>query len=299
VTKIATNREIAWLPLLLCASVAVADGDGPTRKMTPAEAAAYDAVTRTVQSALSAPLPNYTAKVAGFDDKHQIYEALQAGQMFRMSFTATYRVSPEFAQAQAMAGLAEMTKGTPQQQKRMAELDAKDADLKKARDGTRDRAEKDRLRAELKAVHEEQNRLTDEVAAGAQARAASSGGAFGQGGGKALPPRELSVRIRLNQDVRVDDRAKPYRVAGAQTAFEQSEGCDDFGGACISVLIGPFEKGKKAGPATQYLLRNGSKEVATKPRGLMVVVSGPKESPDKVRELLGKVDLEKLASLLR
>jgi hypothetical protein len=45
-------------------------------------------------------------------------------------------------------------------------------------------------------------------------------------------------------------------------------------------------------------MRNIPLGVPTKPRGLMLVVSGPKEKPEKVKELLGKVDLKKLNSML-
>jgi len=53
-----------------------------------------------------------------------------------------------------------------------------------------------------------------------------------------------------------------------------------------------------SGEATLYALRNTPLGVPTKPRGLMVVVSAPKEKPEKVKELLGRVDLEKLNALL-
>jgi hypothetical protein len=294
------NRRLACTAmLLLFATIAMADGDGPTRNMNPAENAAYGSVQKTIRSALSVPLPNYTASFSGFEDRYQIFEGMKSDQMFRMDFAVKHTVSPEFEQKQASASVMNRTKGTPQQQEKMAELNSKDAELKKARDKTRDRAEKDRIRAELKTVHEEQNRLSAEINAQIQAWAASGGGVTAQQETvKGLPPKEFNVRLRPNQDVRISDHAKPYPLAGYQTSFEQSEGCVDFDSYCITVLLGPFEKGKRISGSTQYTLRNTPLGVPTKPRGLMLVVSGPKEKPEKVKELLGEVDLGRLNAML-
>lgn len=283
------NRCLACAAgLLLTATTAMADGDGPTRNMNPAEKAAYESVRKTIRSALSAPLPNYTAWFSGFDDRYQILEAMKADQMFRMNFALKYTISPEFEQKQAVAGVMDRIKGTPQQQEKMAELNSRDAELKKARHETRDRAERDRIRAELKSVHEEQSRLTAEIVAQIEPSETVKG----------LPPREFNVRLRLNQDVRISDHAKPYSLAGYRTSFEQSEGCVDAGSYCITVLLGPFEKGKRISGSTEYTLQNTPLKVPTKPRGLMLVVSGPKENPEKVKELLGTLDLEQLDSMM-
>ena len=161
----------------------MADGDGPSRSMNPAEKAAYESVQKTIRSALSAAPESYTASFSGFDDQYQIHEGMKSHQW--------------------------------------------SAELRKAR-----------------------------------------------------------------------DEAKPYQIAGYPMAFEQSEGCPDFGSYCVSILLGPFEKGKRAGEATLYTLRSTPLGVPTKPRGLMVVVSAPKEKPEKVQELLGRVDLKKLNALL-
>ena len=294
------RRGIARIvTLLLFPLITMADGDGPSRNMNPAEKAAYESVQKTIRSALSAAPENYTASFSGFDDRYQIYEGMKSDQMFRMSFGVTYTVSPEFMEKQATASVVSRTKGTPQQQSRMAEIQARSAELRKARDKAKDRDEKDRIRAEMKGVNAEENRLIAEIAAQIQSWATSGGGIPAmQEVGAALPPRELNVRVQINQDVRIGDKAKPYQIAGYPMAFEQSEGCPDFGSYCVSILLGPFEKRKRAGEATLYTLRNTPLGVPTKPRGLMVVVSAPKEKPEKVMELLGRVDLKKLNSML-
>jgi len=290
---------LTMICLLLPSSLALADGDGPSRDMNPGERSAYELVKKTVREATSAGPVNYTASFSGFDDRNQIFEGMKSDQMFRMAFAVTYTVSSEFMEKQSVAAVTGRTKGTPQQQARMAELQAKNAELTKARDKTKDRGEKERIRAELKTVRDEENRLNDEIAAQIQAWSEKGGGvpAMQEVAGS-LPPKELNVRVQVNQDVRIGDKAKPYPLAGYPMAFEQSEGCPDSGSYCVSVLLGPFEKGKKAGESTLYTLRNTPLGVPTKPRGLMLVVSGPKEKPEKVKELLGKVDLKKFNSLL-
>lgn len=289
---------LTMMCLLLFASIAMADGE-VSRNMNPAEKAAYGIVQKTIREAVSAPLPNYTASFSGFDGRHLINEGIKSDQMFRMAFAVKHTISREFEQEQSVAAVMDRAKGTPRQQERMAELNSRDAELTKARDKTRDRAEKDRIRAELKTVHEEQTRLSAEIGAQIQAWAASGGGVTAQQETvKGLPPKELNVRLRLNQDVNISDQAKPFQLAGYPISFEQNEGCDDFGAYCVTVLLGNFEKGKWVGGSTQYNLRNTALGVPTKPRGLMLVVSGPKEKPEKVQELLRKVDLKKLNAML-
>ena len=290
---------LTMMCLLLPSSLAFADGDGPTRNMNPDEKSAYELVKKTVREATSAGPVNYTASFSGFDNRNQIFVGMKSDQMFRMAFEVKYTVSSEFMDRQSVAAVTGRTKGTPQQQARMAELQAKNAELKKARDKTKNRGEKERIRAELKTVRDEENRLNDEIVSQIQAWSAKGGGVPAMqeiAGG--LSPKELNVRVQLNQDVRIGDKAKPYPLAGYPMAFEQNEGCPDYGTYCVSVLLGPFEKGNKPTESMLYKLRNTPLGVPTKPRGLMLVVSGPKEKPEKVRELLGKVDLKKLNSLL-
>ena len=122
------RRWVAFaISLLLPASLALADGDGPSRKMTGPEVAAFNALTGAVQEALPKTPANYTL---AFSDGQQ-----------RTLFT-------------------DRAKGTPEQQTRLAALDAKDGG--KAREATRDRGEKDRIRAEQKAVQKEANQLREQ-----------------------------------------------------------------------------------------------------------------------------------------
>lgn len=290
---------LTMIYLLLPSTLAFADGDGPTRDMKPRERSAYNLVKKTVREAISTGLANYTVSFSGFDDRNQIFEGMKSDQMFRMDFAVKYTVSSDFMEKQSVEAVMGRTKGTPQQQARMAELQEKNAELKKARDKTKDRSEKERIRAELKTVRDEENRLSDEISAQIQAWASKGGGAPAmQEVASALPAKELNVRVEVNQDVRIGNKAKPYPLAEYPMAFEQNEGCPDYGTYCVSVLLGPFEKGKKHAESTLYTLRNTPLGVPTKPRGLMLVVSGPKEKPEKVKELLGKVDLKKLNLLL-
>ncbi|MHB8772436.1 MAG: hypothetical protein ACYC7J_15685 [Syntrophales bacterium] len=284
--------------VLLSASLAAADGDGPTRKMTAAETAAYESTRKSVREALPATLADYAASFSGFDGPAELPEALSADRMHRMSFAVKYTLTAEASQRQAVAAVMQRTQGTQAQQDKLAALRAKNAELKKARK-TRDRDEKERIRAELKALNAEENRLVAEIASANQARATAGGGIPAmQELGKTLPAKELALQLQINQDVRITGQAKPYSLPGFPTAFDQNEGCPDFGSYCITVLLGPFAKGKQVGGSTEYTLRNSPSGVPTKPRGLALVVSGPKDKPEAVRNLLQKTNLGKLKALL-
>jgi hypothetical protein len=138
--------------LLLPASLALADGDGPTRKMTGPEASAFNVLKSTFQRVLPKPPANYALAIRFGNDAGEIMlpEAIKPDQMARMSFTATYTLSREFQDGQQRASLMDRAKGTPEQQARLAALDAKDAELTRARNKTRERGEKERIRAEGK-----------------------------------------------------------------------------------------------------------------------------------------------------
>lgn len=275
--------------VLLTATMAAADGDGPDRKMTSQESAACGAVQKTLREALPDTPEGYRASLTGFEGPCTLPEAITPDRMHRMFFEVKYTLTDEALQKHAVAGIVNRTKGSPRQQERLAALRGKSEELKKARGNARDRAEKDRIRAEIKAVNEEENRLVDEIAAGIQTPMDPM---------KELPAKELSVRFQVNQEVRVRDQATPYSVPGFPMAFEQKEGCVDFGTYCITVLLGPFEKGNSVVGATVYPLRNVPLGVPTKPRGLALVVSGPKDKPEVVRELLKRTDIKKLAAML-
>lgn len=200
----------------------------------------------------------------------------------------TLTITPEEQQKHGVAHLMALTQGSPQQQQRLAALRAKSAELKEARGNARG-VEKERIRAQIKAVNDEENRLVDEIASGA-GRA--------QDPMQSLPAKELSVRFLVNQELNIRDQARPYAVPGVATAFEQVDGCIDAGSYCITVLLGPFEKGKHAGGGTYHSPRKVALGVPTKLRGLALVVSGPKDKPETVRQLLTATDLKKLSALV-
>jgi hypothetical protein len=288
--------------LLLPASAALADGDGPDRPLTAAEAAAFADLGRALRAALPKAPANYAL---AFDDGSgsggiRVPQALKADQMARLRFAATYALSQQAADAQLGSAFTDRAKGTPEQQALLAALAARDEELTRRRDAARDRAEKDRLRAELKAVHEEESRINDEVMAGYQAWVASGGAMQAmQSAAQSQPPKEFTVRFVVNQDVSVNGVAAPVKLAGAQPALEQSEGCERHDDACVTVLLGPFERDpQKRGSHWLYKLRPANLGVATKPRGMMLVIAGPKAHVQRVRELAAQVDYAKLKALL-
>jgi hypothetical protein len=269
--------------------------------MTEAEASTFAAVRKTIQSALPAARNGYEFKFAYVSEfsEGMIPEAIGAGEMFRMSYEATYTFDNSNTAAQQMSMYMDRAKGTPEQQAMLAELDAKEADLKKARDGTRDRAEKERIRAALKVVRDRADSLQTMIMADYQAWVASGGAATAaQDMQKALPAKELSVRIVINQTVSVLDTAPQYPVEGIPLAFEKTEGCAGYDTYCLTLLIGPFAKTDKVSGRDRYKLPDVAHGVPTKARGIAVMIGGPKDKPEAVRELLKQIDLEKLKALV-
>jgi len=282
--------------LLLGAGAARADGDGPTRKMNPAEAAAFTALKTAFRGALPPAPEHYALAVAepGGAAGFEVPQALAPDRGAWMTFTAVYALSRDFQAGQQQAAFMDRAAGTPEQQAKLAALEAKDAELTRARNAARG-AEKERIRAELKSVQKESNALRDQIMADYQAWVMSGGAAQAlQGTDRSLPPKELTVRAVVNQDVSLSDKAAPYPLPGYPLAFEQQEGCRDPGTSCITVFLGTFEKEKRVSDYTRYNLRSAGAAAATKPRGMALVVAGPKDKPQAVREFLAKVDLAKL-----
>jgi hypothetical protein len=283
------------------APAAFADGGGPVRKMTPAEAAADKQVRETLREALPKAPAGYTLAFALSDDGDEglLPEGIQPGQMYQELYTARYtRDESVLAQAQ-QSNLMDQIKGTPEQQARLAELNAKEADLLKARDNTRDRAEKDKIRSELKEVRAQGNKLQEEIAAVVQDRVNSGAAAQSmEDVDKSLPAKELTIRILVNGDTHLPDKAAPYKIEGIPLAFEQAEGCADFDTYCITLFLGSFETVKKVSGYTGYNLRAADLGVPTKARGFVLTFSGPKDRPDAVRDFVRRADLAKLKALL-
>jgi hypothetical protein len=287
--------------LLLFSSLALSDGDGPTRKMTGPEAAAFNALKSTFQGALPKTPANYMLAIRYGNDVGEIMlpQAIKPDRMARMSFTAKYTLNREYQNGQQRATFMDRAKGTPEQQARLDAIDAKDAELTRARDKTRDRGEKERIRAELKTVRNEGNKLREQVMADYQAWVASGGATAAlQNADRTLPAKELTIRAFVNQEVHLNDKAAPYKLTGFPLTFEQGDGCQDYNTCCITVLLGAFEKEKRISGYTRYNLRNANLGVPTKPRGMAIVVAGPKEKPQSVRDFLGQIDLVKLKAVL-
>ncbi|NTX00002.1 MAG: hypothetical protein HGB35_08785, partial [Geobacteraceae bacterium] len=222
--------------ILFTASMALADGDGPTRSMNRTEAAAFDKLQGAIRDALPQSPANYLVTYTGFDKK-EVFEATTPDRMERMAFKALYKLDPKAMEARQQNALMGLINGTPEQQAKRAALAAREKELKLARKNTRDPAEKERIRAELKKVNADDNALTDEIVASSQKSMRMGGAGAGM---QSSDPKELSIRILVNQDVHVDDIAKPYQMHGAPLAFEQHDRCQDSGTYCITVLLGSF-----------------------------------------------------------
>ena len=293
------------LTLLFCglvpAGLALADGPGPSRKMTDAELSAFNHVRSTIQNALPKAPEGYkfTFEYQSDFDEGKVPEAIKPDQMFWMSYVATYTLDRSLRAEREMSTYMDRAKGTPEQQAELAELDAKDAELTKARDRTRDRAEKDKIRAEMKTVNAEAEQLRAEIMTQYQAWLASGGAATtSQNVDKSLPASELSIRVMINQVISLIDKASPFKVEGFPLVFEQSEGCSGSDTYCITVFLGPFEKSKRVSGYTRYEPRETGPGVCTKVRGMALTIGGPKDKLEGVRDFLQKTDLTKLKSLV-
>jgi hypothetical protein len=269
--------------------------------MTLAEAAAYNQVRDTLRGALPKAPAGYTFKFSFESDGQEglLPEGIRAGQMFQAQYTAKYTLEQGMIDRQALSMQMDRTKGTPEQQSRLTALNAKAAELTKTRDTTRDRTEKDRIRAELKDVRAEADKVQAEIMAGIQARLASGAAAqSAQDLDESLPAKELTIRIRVNGDTHLPDQAAPYKIEGIPLAFEQAEGCADYDSYCLTLFLGPFEKVKKISGYTAYNLPEADLGVPTKARGIILTFSGPKDRPGAVRDFVRQTDVAKLKTLL-
>jgi hypothetical protein len=189
--------------------------------------------------------------------------------------------------------------GTPAQQARRAELQAKQEELKRQRGATRDPAEKEKIRAQLKALRDEESALDDQVMAEYQQWVASGGAqAAMQTNAAAAPAKEFTVRVIVNRFLSVDDRATPWSVPGASLGFAQPQGCHDGGLCCFTLLLGPYAREKKVSGYTGYILPEKGPGPATRARGITVGIEGPADKAEDMRGFLQRVDLAKLKSLL-
>lgn len=296
------KRMLAPLVCLLVLSIpAFADGPGPARKMTDAESAGFTKVRAAVQEALpKAPTGyDFSLKYQSDFDEGTIPQALPANRMFRMAYVAHYTRNGTQDGQQMMGSFMDRAKGTPEQQAKMAELEAKEAALTKARDEAKNAEAKSKARAELKAVRAESNKLSDEIMAGYQ-EWVSSGGATNamQDFDKSLPAKELTVKVWINDDVSLNQKAAPITLEGGLPAFEQAEGCDGIAAHCITVFLGPFEKLNKNAGYTTFKIRETDLGVPTRARGMVVIFSGPEDKPEGVRDLVRRTDWTKLKALL-
>lgn len=287
--------------VLVTVSVAFADGAGPQRKMTGAEATAYGNVTATLQSALPKAPTGYSfgfSRVSDFDEG-MVPEALKPTGMFRMVHAATYTLDTSELGEKQRSAIMDRARGTPEQQERMAGLNAKEATLAKARDTSRDPAEKVKIRAELKAVRAEQSKLMDEIVAASQAWVASGGvEAKARSVDEAQPPKEFSITAAINADVNLSDKATPCTITGAPLALDMSDGCPKPGSYCVTVFLGAFDRIKKVSGCTLYQPKRADLGVPTRARTVALTISGPADRAANVREFAGKIDFARLMKLL-
>jgi len=295
---------VRWLvlwsaALLLPASAALADGDGPQRKMTAAEAEALGKLWTAIEESLPATPTNYIAQFTGPAAAREaltIPEGIPAERMLRMAFRKAYTLEPSLVPQT----FADRAQGTPEQQARLAGLDAKVGELTDARDRSRDRDEKKRLRLQIQELEAEADALRETVLREYEEWVASGRMMTAlQEAQERMPPKELVIRILVNEDVSISERAGLRSIPaanGPRTVFEEPYTFDLLPNS-ITVLLGPFEKRDKLSDWWPYSLTNQKRGLPTQARGMAITISGIKD----VREataLLQAMDLERLEALV-
>jgi hypothetical protein len=292
------HLTVAAVCFLGCASVALADGDTPMRKMNGPEATAFGKLQTSIKAALPRTLPNYTATFSGFD-LTEVPEYLTPDKMASMQFKARYALNEGVSEAGQRGALEDLMKGTPEQQARRAALNDRSEQLKKARKSARSQGEKEQIRAELKKISAEESALDEQIMASFQenlSRGTASSAV--QKIADAAPAKELSVLVMVNKAVDIYDSALPYSLQGASLTFAQHEHCPDGASYCITTLIGSFDKSRPTEISTRYSPKNAKLGTPTKARGMAIVVVGTKDKPASAQEVLRKIDLAKLKALL-
>lgn len=287
--------------LLIPTGSALADGPGPARKMTDAEAAIFSRVRDTIRDALPKAPGGYIFALDYWSDfdAGMVPEGIKPSQMFQMAYMAKYTRDENLREEEMTSYFGDRAKGTPEQQAKMAELNAKDAELSKARKNTKDLAEKDRIRTERKAVSAEIDKLLQEIGAGYQAWLASGGTSqAAEGITKSLPAKELTIWVRLNQDVSLSDKALSSAIEGGIQGFEQTDECQTYDSYCVTVFVGPFGTVKKISGYTLHQLPETDLGVPTKVHGMALTFTGPKDKPEVVREFVRGTNWASLKSLL-
>jgi len=279
--------------VLFVTSLSWADGDAPTRSMNSSEAATFKQVQSTIKSSLPPAADGVAVSYSGFDRK-DIAETASPARMSPLLFNAQYTLTGEKRESSMQSMQMDLIKGNSDQQGKRAALEARTEELKQARKRAKSPEEKERIRAELKKINDEENALVDQIAAGAT----SGWNQAAKVADKSLPPKEMTVRVLVNQEVHVSDSAKPYQVNGAAQAFEQNDKCQE-GSYCITMLVGSFEPEKRISGSTRYNLRDSGGTAPTNARGLAVIVGGPKDKKGFVQQFVKQINTAKLQGLVK
>jgi len=296
------RRLALWsVALLLPVAVALADGEGPQRKPTPAEAQALSKLWTTIEQSLPPAPVNYTEQFTGPAVSLEAFtlpQSMPPDGMLRMAFQKVFTLDPSVVQQT----FADRSQGTPEQQARIATLDAKLSELVDARDRSRDPAEKKRLRAQIQETEVDADALREKILSDYQQWIASGGMMSAmQEAQKVQPSKGLVIRVAVNADAFILAQADNSGIPaanGLQRVYEEEQGCDGLADSyCYTVLLGPFEKGDNISGWCRYAPTHPKREVLTQARGMVITVSGTKDVRE-VMALLKQTDLERLESML-
>ncbi|MBE0618772.1 MAG: hypothetical protein IH608_12755 [Proteobacteria bacterium] len=286
---------------LLPVSVALADGEGPQRKPTPAEAQTLSKLWTTIEQSLPPAPANYIEQFTGPAASLEAFtlpQSMPPDGMLRMAFQKVFTLDPSVVQQT----FADRSQGTPEQQARLATLDAKLSELVDARDRSRDPAEKKRLRAQIQETEAEGDALRETILSEYQEWIASGGlMAAMKEAQKVQASNGLVIRVAVNADAFILEKADNIGIPaanGLQRVYEEEQDCDGSAESyCYTIFLGPFGQGDLINGRYHYTLPKSARGVPTQARGMVITVSGTKD----VREataLLQATDLGRLDSML-
>lgn len=246
----------ALVVLTFSSTLCFADGDCPSRPATAQERSVY-ASTYAAAVAAAAPAPGDWVRKdgtkAGGGDAMPDCPGGAKGAPFHYQFRFLYEFNQAVLDQAASAAAQNAMKGTPEQQARIAELDAQHEKLVAERKEARrsgDRARVDRIREELRAVNDERNKVQDEITKAYVARVSS--GEVAKATAAAVPARtSAETVIFVNTDrAWVPQGSESLSIAGAPYAYWRP---NDSGS--LVLLLGAWNP---TSPIFRAVLRNAA-----------------------------------------
>ena len=263
--------------LALSASPVQADGDCPDRPAPQQERAAYQALSGAAKAAVPpAPadwvLTDETPGKPGTTVPDCPGGPHDRPMTYALRFT--YAFSAEASQRMDQGAVGAALKGTPEQQAKMVELDRKIAGLeeqKQAARKSRDAAEKERVRQELKTARKERNKITDEIT-NAYVQQSMSGQLAAEMNKNKPVVREAQLVIKVNEQYAwIPAKDQPVSIPGVPISYWFKS---DTGGRLV-MLLGPWDN-------QTFKMNLAATPVKTRPQGMVIEITGDRQMAESL-----------------